>query len=579
MEAVHIDPDDIVNRADAMSYSRGERYALEGRVRIEERTSHRVRATVSGSSLYSVVLDGDSWTCDCPVGIDGTCCKHCVAVAITIVDEDIATAAEDSGRDDTGEDDDGPALGSMELADERLAELSRRIAAKRATSRRRSSAADPIVPYLESLPHGELVDLLLSAVATSDVFASRVVAAAALASGDVTAIKQTVRGLLPSRRFLDWRASTAYARDAREVVPMLGQLVDGGHATAAIPLIEDAFGRLNRRLRHADDSGGAIGDLCHQLLALHVRACTVGRPDPRKLAKWLVAVGVDDDYGYFNPLVDEYAPALGAKGVAAYRAAIDDRWANGVRDFGVLYAKERLARLDRDVPALVDIFTEKDRGTPNYYGLAETLFAIGLPDDGLHWAERGIAANGAHPYRSPYDLAVAERMRRGETEEAIRLRREALQRAPSAASYSALRETAEQVGVWPGERDAAIEVLRKRSVAELVDALLEEDAADEAWEAAQRQPLPGRSWQALAEVRQLTHPLDAIPIFEDGIRETLVHADRRNYQHAAQRLVKLQKVCASAGEDERFSSFVALLREENRRRPTFAKELQRARIP
>lgn len=399
----------------------------------------------------------------------------------------------------------------------------------------------------------------------------------ASATGDVSAIKDVVRALLPARRFLDWRGSTEYARDAQDVVPMLERLVDSGHATKAIPLIEDAFGRINRLLRHADDSGGAIGSLAHELLDLHLKACNEGQPDPRKLAGWLIKIAVDDDYQYFHPLVDEYAGALGSKGIAAYRKAVQSRWEHGDRGFGVRYAVERLARHDRDVDKLVELYTTNPHGL-DHYGLASTLFEIGLPDEGLAWAERGIDAGRIMLQRNVYDLAVAEHIRRGSYAEAVRLRRENLDRMPTARTYAALRDAAEDAGTWPAERADARRVLAARSVGELVTALIADGDADEAWSVAQGQELPAHVWRSLADVRQRTHPADAIPIFEEEIRELLQQANRRNYKAAAARLKFLRTVCDRV-DPQRFESFVADLREEHRRRPTFIKELDRAGLP
>lgn len=76
-------------------------------------------------------------------------------------------------------------------------------------------------------------------------------------------------------------STTTTSSSSYGVVPLLTDLVDGGQPTASITLIEDAFGRVNRLLVRADDSSGMLGNIAHDLLDLHVRACNQGaRPTP-----------------------------------------------------------------------------------------------------------------------------------------------------------------------------------------------------------------------------------------------------------------------------------------------------------
>ncbi len=436
-------------------------------------------------------------------------------------------------------------------------------------------AAQALRSYAAGLEPDELVELVLSAAAESDEVMARLHAAMASATGDVSALRSQVRRLLPARRFLDWRGSNAYARTACEVVPLLTDLVEGGQATASIALIEDAFGRINRLLLHADDSSGVIGDIAHELLALHVRACAEGSPDPRKLARWIIAVG-DHEGGFFNPAVDDYATALGPTGVAAYRKIIEDRWSAGDRTFALMYAKRRLARLDRDVDALV---ATTHPGAPDgirFTEVARELFEIGLREEGLAFAERAISVGPTlHPGQTAYDLAAVEHVRRGEVEEALRLQHEALRRSPTAARYAHLRATAEEVGAWPAEQPAARETVAA-SVDVLVSVMLDDDDIDAAWKVAQGERISSRLWKELARARALTHPADALPVLEDLLHQTLEKADPRAYRKGIKRLRELAELYERVGEPERLDGLVTELRTTYARRPTFLRELDRA---
>jgi uncharacterized Zn finger protein len=70
----------------AQSYQRGLDYFSNRHVESLEYHSGGVRAVVRGNQDYTVTLAADDgvldYACDCPVGSDGTFCKHCVAAAL-----------------------------------------------------------------------------------------------------------------------------------------------------------------------------------------------------------------------------------------------------------------------------------------------------------------------------------------------------------------------------------------------------------------------------------------------------------------------------------------------------------------
>lgn len=76
---------EIESLADPGSFLRGVGYQRAGRVDIGDRHGDAVTAVVRGSMPYQVELHRSpkvAWSCTCPVGEEGTFCKHCVAVAL-----------------------------------------------------------------------------------------------------------------------------------------------------------------------------------------------------------------------------------------------------------------------------------------------------------------------------------------------------------------------------------------------------------------------------------------------------------------------------------------------------------------
>ncbi|MHB8593896.1 MAG: hypothetical protein ACYDB3_06120 [Acidimicrobiales bacterium] len=117
-------------------------------------------------------------------------------------------------------------------------------------------------------------------------------------------------------------------------------------------LIERAIGHVVKVIRHADDSGGLIGDLARELLDLHARTCGASVADPLKLARWMVRFGFEDqDFFVADPV--RYAGTLGERGLAAYRREVRRRRDAGDSSFAVRYAEERIAVLDGDIKRII----------------------------------------------------------------------------------------------------------------------------------------------------------------------------------------------------------------------------------
>src|SRR6185369_2274498 len=78
----------IQTLADAPTFARGMAYFHGGAVGLLDADEFEARASVQGTHRYRVrvaaALDGGlEYECDCPIGDNGTFCKHIVAVALS----------------------------------------------------------------------------------------------------------------------------------------------------------------------------------------------------------------------------------------------------------------------------------------------------------------------------------------------------------------------------------------------------------------------------------------------------------------------------------------------------------------
>jgi hypothetical protein len=425
-------------------------------------------------------------------------------------------------------------------------------------------------PRVEQLIAGltadELREVVSAAVERDPDVERQVRLIAARGAGDLAQLRADVdRGLRP-RGFLDYGESAEWARAAHPIIAELEKAVEAAPSRALVELLQRAVGHVVKVMMHADDSDGLIGDLARELLALHARACDAGAADPVELAAWMVRFGFDEqDVFEIDPV--RYASALGEIGLAAYRDAVDAR--RGGDSFAVRYARERLAILDRDVDALVKLLGGDLTSPYQFIRVAEALRELGLDDEALAWAKRGIAQTSGWQVSQLYDMACDLQHR--EPLEVLALRRAQHERMPSSSTYRALRAAAEAVDAWPLEQDVARATLQRTDVRGFVDALLGDDELELAWRAATAAPrdaLGSELWLRLAKRRERDRPADALAVYERIADEVLEHADRRAYRSAAQILQRARAAAQSAGELDAFAEYLTGLRERYRRRPT-----------
>ena len=401
--------------------------------------------------------------------------------------------------------------------------------------------------------------------------------AAAGSSERLEVLAAEVDSGLRTRRHLGYWESSEWAAEARPVVAALAEAVEDGPSRELVELLQRAVGHVVKVILRADDSCGMIGDLARDLLELHARACQPGIADPVKLATWMVKFCfVDQDF--FELDVVRYAPGLGDKGIADYRKEVAAKSAGSDR-FVARYAAERLAILDRDVPALVEMLGGDLSSPYQYQRVAEAMVELDLPDEALRWARDGIERTTGWQVAKLYDLAAELVADRGDPDGVLDLRRGQHERMPSSTTYGLLRAAAEATGGWDGLRGGAREVLVARDRGGLVDVLLDDGEPDAAWALATAEPAweaGEHRWKRLAETRASTHPADAMAVWFRLVDEVLVTADKRAYQAAVGYLQAAKKAATAADAMVEFEVRFAGLREMHRRRPSLIARLDKA---
>ncbi len=436
MARVEISEHTLQDLAGDLFFARGNIYFHNGSVRELEMTGGGAAAAVDGTrpQPYQVSLEivrgrleGE---CDCPVGQDGLFCKHCVAVGLAWLEE-TGGVTDGFGIEDGGGADSGTELRSFLLSQE---------------------------------PEW-LVDELLRAAADNPALRTRLhraIRADDVAALDVQAIRRNLEDVIAIDEYVDWHAAHAYTGDIDEALGSLDDLLDNGRADEVIGLAEHVLELLEQAASGIDDSSGGMGSALARVEEIHLRACEEGNPDPVALGRRLAEHALGNGWLVFDDVVPAYAEILGEAGLAAYRAVIDRAWSELPAltpgdhrsyehgRYTVTTLKEKLARLDGDTDALVEVLAHDLSADHKFLGIARVLVDAGRDADALGWLERGAAAFPNNPTRLNHVAAEIHR-RDGRGERAVELVWAEFTRSPSLAAYQLLADYAGAAG--SGQQD------------------------------------------------------------------------------------------------------------------------------
>ena len=410
---------------------------------------------------------------------------------------------------------------------------------------------------------------------------------------------RSARSLTVVRRFLRPGEAARYARSIERFLDGLESFpADRGGPDGAAPALLHIATRLRAQLEtRIDDSGGNVTRACQRAIDLYARACREGRPNGvrlgRRLAKFRLA-----SPGWPDVALNDFLPALGGKGVAAYRRAVDaaaeQAEAQGDRpgfELGSMLLE--LADLDGDVDRAVELLSREEH--PQYAAIIERLVAAGRRDEALTRLDRAVAesridAPGPDPWRdadNPYWVrpgrALDLYLEAGQSGDALDLARDLFHSDPGPASLDLLLATAERLGRREEELDSALAWVDGRDWrtgdTAIVLALHLGDV-DRAWAAADRWGVD-LAWMSLADVEPQPRPDDAIELYRRDIERALLKAGRPSAQRAAAAAVRMRLIAAAAdardggGRVEAFTAWIGGLREAHRRRPTVGQEFDR----
>ncbi|QCX82864.1 hypothetical protein C9F11_46580 (plasmid) [Streptomyces sp. YIM 121038] len=509
-----------------------------------------VTATVHGGDAYAVELsfgaslDGE---CDCPYGREGNFCKHLVALGLTV------------------------------LARPDLPQL-------RARAQER---AHQLEEWLAVLSRDELLALVHEQVAFDQQLRRRLEVRASAAGGDLPEARVRIAELLdpaPFARYgyVEYEDAQGYAEQALQAAAVITTLVSGGRAADAIGLAGEAMCLLSGVQDGIDDSDGHLARIGAALAAAHLQACRAARPDPARMARWLLehALGDPDHLTGIDPL--DYADVLGDRGLATLRDLAVAAWRDKPAGWAEKHVLHQLAAAVGDVDMVIAVHAADlapDGST--HLAIARHLDAADRPGQALRWAQDGLTATLTHPPHAAavdsalIDYLCARYTQTGRLPDVVALRREDFVARRNLETYRRLRDAAQSAGCWPAERSAALARLRADAEQHehgwygepvLIDALLDDEDTDAAWQAARELGAHDRQWHSLADQSRATRPAHALEVYLRLAEPLRQQTGNRAYEELTSLLLAIGDCHRHLGSEDDFTTYLTTLRTGLKRR-------------
>lgn len=516
--------------------------------------AYQVRLTVTGSNTNLTLAH----SCTCPVGRDGDCCKHCVAVGLAWAEQ-------------------------------------RREAASKAASGHGTTGitVDDIRKWLEAQGAKVLVNMLMEQVTANDRLRQNLtlkIARETAKGVDLSAYRGAIRTACHVKGYLDYGEVYEFSEEISEVVGGLEKLCEEGFAVETVVLCEYALEQLAPVLEQADDSDGYLGAEAERLQELHLEACRMSMPEPVSLAERLLNFELSwDDNDIFYNVADTYRDVLGPQGLAAYRRLVEQEWqtlpakTTGSGDSAGDYRRRRITRImeslaksEGNVDELIAIKQRDLSSSWNYLDIAKILQEAGRHGEALSWAEKGLMTFKDRPDNRLRDFCAEEYHRLGRHDDACRAYWIQFAEQPEPGYYKKLLEYATSIDRCAGVREEALRYLRadidkikktsrnspwfRPDHSRLVEIFLWENRGEDAWNEAKSGGCRDPLWLELAKMREKEHPADAVPVYQRLVEPIIGRMKNDAYEEAIRMIRHIRTLMHGMGQQAGFAAYLAQVR-------------------
>lgn len=319
--------DYVAERTDHASFDRGQKIE-PSRVEITERTDTSVAATVTAPHEYHVSLDlhGKDIVPECDCAIEHEWCRHAVAVAVKLINEQ------------------GELFGTEALEH----------------SAREAVSMDPLDDYITEISHEELVNLVRNLRISQPRIDLSLEVGAALHSGGPEAVGvrlgQRINRLTRKNPGWSARLTAEVAQEWFELLDVISVCIDRGWGGPLVRPLEEATEGIGQMLLRTDDAYGALADAYRTAIILHLATYRQAPPTPGEVVEW-ISMLVFDESGFGEPNLEDYSDWLDVEAVDELERRVEKQSARGRYDESLECLREGIARLRGDDHALEEMLT------------------------------------------------------------------------------------------------------------------------------------------------------------------------------------------------------------------------------
>lgn len=556
----------LIKLAGKPAFERGREYFSAGCVIDCRQKGNKVSGVVRGSEQYNVELQlgkqGLDGHCNCPASENMDFCKHCVALALHVREQQQHTEQLESGN-----------------------------------------PLQRIQAFLEQQDKSQLVGHLLDIIEHDDHLQDvwSIKADVALGKIDIKGLKKRITAAFPTGRHLHhYPQVRSYFQKAEPVVELLAQQFDALPAEKAVELVEYALDRLQKALQTVDDSGGFRDLVETRLQQLHVAAVTRLPWDKARLAHYLFTQHQQPDRDLYPAIPDAYVDALGEAGMQHYhdlaRIAWDAlpqlterlHWKDGYDYFRLSGFLLKWAEAHQDFEGALAIKLKQACQQIDFLRITEYCIEHQQWDHARRWLTKAKTfkqeRNGWHPVLELERLEQAILLHDGNVVQALTLQWDIFTRSALLADYQRLLKLEQQAGARPayaGQARAFLQEQMQKSGNALFKlrysnnlleiCLYENDLASALAVVQHYQVDPGllhQLAQAFAD-----QPITAIALYERLVQYWVDKGDNKTYRQAVSLLVECRGILKVTAHQTAFDALLQRLRTDFKAKRNFMKLL------
>lgn len=417
-------------------------------------------------------------------------------------------------------------------------------------------------------------------------------------------IAKRLASIAKSRSVVTWRRRKSFVKDLETQRLAIMEEIAPRDPREALDLLWRFMTLATSVFERCDDSSGMVIDIFRHACADLGKVAQAAAPNPQVLASQVLDALQDNDFGHYDRLIPTMAPALGADGLAALKALVEDlaarpvpvppksEWKTaGWGSRGAYYAHEREERLRRstveralqdiadvqgDVDAYIAQYDAKTRKLPKIAAdIAGRLLAVGRPSDALAALDAVAPAQQSDSEWSDARLATLEALDR--TQDAQALRWDRFQRDLSPEQLRTYLKRLPDFEDIEAEDQAMIHAASHPNLLNALEFFLNWPALDHAARLVldRHAALDGDAYDILtpaAEQLAPQHPLAATIALRAMIDVTLDRSRQKRYGYAAAHLAScaaLSQRIDDFGAFETHAAYVARLKSKHGKKSGF----------